>query len=522
MQVSRHRNSQSSLEQNRLAEMIKSKIKKGYKCIFEAQSADSDRDTEKAKQLYYEGVSQITRAISMRFSDPCIEEELKKANFVLNMAKERIRVLEDVVPEKESNVIPKEDEDDLSDLLNDIDEIHDILSGAQEVKEIMNIPSGISIFNVDGKGEVTQTGKNISAKVSHLISSKFTNPVSCLQLGELAYPLVSKASPVLQVGEKQFMFPSLDQTNKYIGVILENVDSKKVADFQRLIMSLTNLHVKSWDDVLEDSPPETSIEESAAQPSAPPRPQPPVESRVTKPYLRPEPAEQRTVDKVSSGIQVTAEVVSAGLVWGSQIGSDLLRKGAHSLKEKIKPSTRNVEISENTREQLATLRNTTHSVSVLTGQAVCQLASGIGALAKLVAPHVTRGVKHVISKSDNKVVSGAKNRISEQNVKDVCQVGASALTGLVILYEGLEEGAKCLGRALAEGANVTVSARYGEAAGEVTENSMHCIGNVGLTYSQAKKLGTKAIAKKAAKSTAAEVVRHNAPNSSNGALYKSS
>ena len=47
MQVSRHRNSQSSLEQNRLAEIIKSKIKKGYKCIFEAQSADSDRDTEK-------------------------------------------------------------------------------------------------------------------------------------------------------------------------------------------------------------------------------------------------------------------------------------------------------------------------------------------------------------------------------------------------------------------------------------------------------------------------------------------
>ena len=492
-------------------ERINAKLKNGYKLIFEAQTADTEGDDEKAKHLYYQGVSQITRAISLRCPDPKILPELKKATFVLNMAKERLRVLEEVVVEPSAP--PKEEDMDLSDLLEDMDDIHSLLSGAQEAKEVINIPSGISLFDVDGAGEVRQTGKNVSAKVSHLISSKYTNPVSCLQIGEMIYPLVSKTSPVLQVGEKQFMFPSLDQANKYIGVILENVDTKQVADFQKLIMSLTNLHVKSWDDVLQDDTSSHVQSVVPAEPARPTRPPPPTTAgtnTVDKPYLREQTAAPRTVDKVSGGIQATAEVVSAGLVWGSKVGGDLLRKGAHSLKDRIKPSTRNVEISDNTREQIATLRTTTKNVSVLTGQAVGQLASGISALAKLVAPHVTAGVKKVVSNSDNKYVTGAKSRISEQNVKDACQIGASALAGLGILYDGLEEGAKNLGRALAEGTNVTVSARYGQAAGTVAEDTVHSVVNVGLTYSQARKLGAKAIAKHTAKSTAKEVVKYNA------------
>ena len=515
MQAS-HQGPSSSTQPINSYERINTKLKNGYKLIFEAQTADTEGDTEKAKHLYYQGLSQITRAISMRCPDPSLQQEIKKATFVLSMAKERLRVLEEVVIEPTAP--PKEEEMDLSDLLEDMDDIHSLLSGAQEAKEVISIPSGISLFDVDGAGEVTQTGKNVSAKVSPLISSKYTNPVSCLQIGEMIYPLVSKASPVLQVGEKQFMFPSLDQANKYIGVILENVDSKQVADFQKLIMSLTNLHVKSWDDVIDEDDDSTSHVQSIepvrpSPPARPPAPSAAGSDTAVKPYLREEPAAPRTVDRVSGGIQATAEVVSAGLVWGSKVGGDLLRKGAHSLKDKIKPSTRNVEISDNTREQIATLRTTTKNVSVLTGQAVGQLASGISALAKLVAPHVTAGVKKVVSNSDNKYVTGAKSRISEQNVKDACQLGASALAGLSTLYDGLEEGAKNLGRALAEGANVTVTARYGEAAGSVTEDTLHSVGHVGLTYSQARKLGAKALAKRTAKSTAAEVVRHNAsPN----------
>ena len=510
MQAS-HQSPSSSVQAASIYERIKTKLKNGYKLIFEAQSADTEGDVERAKHLYYQGLSQITRAISMRCSDPRLQQDVKKATFVLNMAKERLRVLEEVV--NEPSAPPKEEDMDLSNLLEDMDDIHSLLSGAQEAKEVISIPSGISLFDVDGAGQVTQTGKNVSAKVSHLISSKYTNPVSCLQIGEMMYPLVSKASPVLQVGEKQFMFPSLTQANKYMGVILENVDSKQVADFQKLIMSLTNLHVKSWDDVILD---DSSSSVQSVEPVRPPPPtRPPAlstseSSTVAKPYLREDPPAPRTVDKVSGGIQATAEVVSMGLVWGSKVGGDLLRKGAHSLKEHIKPSTRNVEISDNTRQQIATLRDTTKNVSVLTGQAVCQLASGISALAKLVAPHVTAGVKKVVGSSDNKYVTGAKSRISEQNVKDACQVGASALAGLATLYDGLEEGAKNLGRALAEGANVTVGARYGEAAGSVAEDSIHSVVNVGLTYGQARKLGAKALVKRTAKSTASEVVRHNA------------
>ena len=489
-------------------ERISTKLKNGYKSVFDAQTADSEGNIEYATHLYYQGSSQLTRALSMRCPFPDLQQDMRKATFCLNMAKERIRVLEKVV--NEPTAPPQQEDIDLSDLLHDMDDIHALLSGAQEAKEVINIPSGISVFDVDGSGAVTQKGKNQSAKISHVISSNYTNPVSCLQIGEMLYPLVSKASPVLQVGEKQFMFPSLDQANKYIGVILENVDSKQVSDFQKLIMSLTNLHIKSWDDVLEDDvgPSTSGQSSSSVSRTAPPRPAAP--GTVAKPYLRESPPPPRTVDKVSGGIQTTAEVVSAGIVWGSKVGGDLLRKGAHSLKDKIKPSTRDVQISDNTRQQVQTLRTTTHQVSVLTGQAVSQLATGIAALTKLVAPHVTKGVKHVINKSDNKYVAGVKSRISEQNVKDVCQVGSSALSGLFTLYEGLEEGAKQLGRALAEGANVTVGARYGEVAGSVAEDSIHSVVNVGLTYSQAKKLGGKAMVKTAAKSTAAEVVRHNA------------
>lgn len=502
----------SSAQSSSTASRIKSKLKNGYKSIFEAQSADSAGDMERAKQLYYEGMSQITRAISMRCSDPSLTQEVNKATFVLNLAKERLRVLEEVVAGPSTpSAPPKEDDIDMSDLLMDMDDIHSLLSGVQEAREVINIPSGVSLFNVDSTGAVNQTGANESATISHLISSNHTNPVSCLQIGQMIYPLVSKASPVLQVGEKQFMFPSLDQANKYIGVILEGVDSKQVADFQKLIMSLTNLHVKSWDDVI-DADDSTSHVQSVA-PARPPAPAAaPSDSRtVQKPYLREElPPATRTVDKVSGGIQATAEVMSAGIVWGSRVGGELLKKGAHSLKDKIKPSTRNVEISDNTKEQIKTLRTTTHNVSVLTGQAVSQLASGVSALAKLVAPHVSAGVKKVINKSDNKYVTSAKGKISEQNIKDACQIGTSTLAGLVTLYDGLEAGARNLGRALAEGTNVTVAARYGQAAGEVAEDGVHSVVNVGLTYSQAQKLGAKALAKRAAKSTAAEVVRHNA------------
>lgn len=500
---------QPSIDHVRLSEEINSKLKNGYKLVFQAQSIDKQGDIDTAKHLYYQASSQITRALSMRCPDPNLQDEIRKATFVLNMVKERIRTLEDVVPEPTA---PPEDKDiDLSDLLNDMDDIHNVLSGAQEAKEIIHIDSGISLFNVEGNGQVIQKDKNTSAKISHIISSNSNNPVSCLQIGELIYPLVSKASPVLQVGEKQFMFPSLDQANKYIGVVLENVDKKKVAEFQRLIMSLTNLHVKSWDDVIDND--RSAIEAGPSSSSAtvavtrPPPPRP-----TDKPYLREDiVAQPRTVDKVSGGIQTTAELVSAGMVWGSKVGGDLIRKGAHSLKDRIKPATQNIEVSENTQEQIQTLRATTHNVSVLTGQAVSQLATGISALAKMMAPHVTAGVKHLVNKSDNKYVAGAKSKISEQNVKDACQIAASGLQGMFTLYEGLEDSAKNLGRALAEGTNVTVSKRYGEVAGQVAEDSMHSVANVGLTYSQAKKLGGKAIAKKAAKTTATEVVKHNAP-----------
>lgn len=491
-------------------ERIKCKLKNGYKAIFDAQSKDSTGDTDSAKNLYYQGISQITRVISLRCSSPELTDEYRKAVFIMNMAKERLRVLEHVVAEPTAP--PEQDsQEDLCNLLDEnLDDLHDVLTGVQEAREIISIPSGVSVFKVDGSGEVTKTHQNVSATINHLVSSKRNNPLSCLQIGKLVYPLVSKASPVLQVGEKQFMFPSLDKTNQYVGVVLENVDANQVKQFQNLIMSLTNLHVKSWDDVLSDDTSPSSHVVSSTPLRPPARPSPPVTNTTVKPYLRPEPAGPRTVDRVSSGIENTAAIVSAGLVWGSEVGGNLLRRGASSLKDRIAPSTRNVEISDNTRQQLQTIRTTTAEVSVLTGQAVCQLATGISALARLVAPHVSNGVKKLVDKSDNKLVTHAKGRISEQNMRDACQIGSSTLTGLMTLYEGLEDGAKNLGRALAEGANVTVSARYGEAAGEVAENSLHSVGNVGLTYSQARKLGGKALAKKAVKSTAAEVVRHNA------------
>ena len=489
-------------------ELFQTKVKNGYKTVFEAQALDSQGNIDAARDLYYRASSQLTRALSMRAISPQLVEERRKANFILNMIKERIRELEDFETPKTEN----DESDDLSYLLDNIDDIDSILSGEQEAKEILQIDSGISVFNVKGTGEVEKTKSDAAARIKHIITPNSTSPISCLQIGELVYPLISKASPVLQVGEKQFMFPSLQDANKYIGVVLENVDSKKIEDFQKLIMSLTNLQVKSWDDVIaDDAEDEAPQEVKPSAPRLPPaRPPPPSDNTLAnKPYLRPDPVEPRTVDKVSNGIQVTADILSAGVVWGSRVGGDLIRKGANSIKGRIKPSSRNVEISENTREQVTTLRESTYQVSILTGQAVVQLANGISALAKLIAPHVTKGVKTLIQNSDNKLVNDGKKRISEQNIKDVCQLAMSGLSGLSTLYDGLEEGAKNLGRALAEGANVTIGQRYGADAGQLAEDSVHTVTNVGLTYSQARKLTGKAVAKRAAKSTAKEVVVSN-------------
>lgn len=499
---------------------IRAKLKIGYHRVFAAQAADNEGEHDEALELYFAGSKAITKVLSMRCRDPEIQAELEKANFVLSMAKHRIRDLIEKNEQEAANVnqpsappsSSDEGLDEMSDLLDDIDDIHAILESASEAKEVMSIDQGVSMFEINN-GEVIQKGKNASAKISHVISDtpSSNGPISFMQIGEMLYPLVSNTSPVLQVGEKQFMFPSLEQSNKYIGVVLENVSQEKVAEFQRLIMSLTNLHVKSWDDIIE--PGRKAIE-------APARPPPPStvsvsaapSQAVAKPYLQDPPvAKTRKVDQVSHGIEVTAEVLAAGVVWGSQKGGVLIKKGADKLKEKyIKPSTRDVQISDNTKQQVATIRTSSAQVCQLTGQAVSHLATGVSALAKMVAPHVTKGVKHVINKSDNKYVGAAKSRISEQNVKDACQVGTSALSGLFVLYEGLEEGAKELGRAMATGANVTVGQRYGEDAGQITEDSLHAVGNVGLTYNQAKKLGGKALVKRAAKNTAAEVVRHNA------------
>lgn len=384
----------------------------------------------------------------------------------------------------------------------------------QDVKELLNIKEGVSLFHVDGDGEVSPwISSSAVLQIFQILKDNLEKiPPAFMKCGEWVYPLDPGKSPVLKTQRRTYMFPDVNlQTNEAfdlnsipcIGVILsDGIPDAIVKRFERILSCYGDFRK------------EVEKEKNNVK-SKPPRPPPPrsIEMHTPSPSSMSEEddviiAEQgisdetrveqsKWSDKVTAGISVGSQWISWGLLKGAEYTSVLVAKGANSLRERLKPNeepqTVDPEISHNIRQ----LHQATGSVVQVSAFLVSALGMLTVNLGKKLAPHVMeQGGKLLPMK-----FKPESNENTHQKVADAKKVAMAGLQGLSIMFLALEQAGKNLYQSVSEATVQTMQHKYGDEVGDVTHDAMGAAGNAVLTVWNVKQLGPKAIAKRTLKDT---------------------
>ncbi|XP_054721908.1 spartin-like [Uloborus diversus] len=339
-----------------------------------------------------------------------------------------------------------------------------------EVVELFCVPDEVQLFYVSCDGSVSTHSSHTSLNVYQFVDHEDAarRPPAWLQVGSWTYPLIPGQSPALESGYGAFLFPDVGAgRDSAVGVILPpSVDARGRAEFLGLLNSLTALKEEKRVGVEEEGGP-ASFSES-----------------------------------LSRGIVIGAEYISAGLVKGAALSSDLIHRGASKAREKISPEDKPVAVDPRVRQGLVIAREASGVALKATGFLVKKLGDLTVALGKQLAPHIReQGTKLLTSafKRDPKD--------AQDTMDGVLTVAAGGLQGFSTVYMGLENAAKTLAYSLSSETVNIVDHKYGSEAGEVVGNAVFSIGNLALTTHNLHSLGPKSVAKRTAKDAGKAVLK---------------
>ncbi|XP_013918111.1 PREDICTED: spartin isoform X2 [Thamnophis sirtalis] len=352
-----------------------------------------------------------------------------------------------------------------------------------DADELILIPHGVQIFYVSPDGQVSAPSYPGYLRIVKFldtdVATAHNRPPAFLQVCDWIYPLMCGQSPVLSCQSGVYMFPDMmsQVSGSYVGVVLSS--ELPLADrelFEDLLKQMTDLRIQ---------PAEASSDVINLGQTV--RIQPVPEDRD---HELPEWSE-----KIAHGILSGASWLSWGLVKGAEYTGKAIHKGASKLREHIHPEEKPMEVNPTVAKGLQVARQATGGavkVSQFLVEGVCSVASCVG---RELAPHVKKHGSKLVPESLKKDKDG------KSTLDGALVVAASGVQGFSTIWQGLESAAKCIAKNVSTETVQTVKYKYGNDAGQATNNAVSSAINVGVTAFNIDHIGIKAMVKKTAKET---------------------
>ncbi|NWW89140.1 SPART protein, partial [Rhynochetos jubatus] len=351
-----------------------------------------------------------------------------------------------------------------------------------DADELILIPQGVQIFFVTPDGQVSAPSYPGYLRIVKFLDSDSetaqNRPPAFLQVCDWLYPLMSNQSPVLCCNTGVYMFPdTMSQIpGSYVGVVLSS--ELPAADrelFEDLLKQMSDLRIQ---------PSEASSDAINLPQTVHIQPQP-------------EGAEElpEWSEKVAHGILSGASWVSWGLIKGAEYTGKAIHKGASKLREHIQPEEKPLEVNPAVAKGLHVAKQATGGavkVSQFLVEGVCSIASCVG---RELAPHVKKHGSKLVPESLKRDKDG------RSNYDGALVVAASGVQGIATVWQGLESAAKCITKSVSTETVKTVKYKYGDDAGDATDNAMKSAINVGVTALNIDNIGIKAVVQRTAKET---------------------
>uniref|UniRef100_A0A8C6VNI6 Spartin n=1 Tax=Naja naja TaxID=35670 RepID=A0A8C6VNI6_NAJNA len=352
-----------------------------------------------------------------------------------------------------------------------------------DADELILIPHGVQIFYVSPDGQVSAPSYPGYLRIVKFldtdVATAHNRPPAFLQVCDWLYPLMCSQSPVLSCSSGAYMFPDMmsQVPGSYVGVVLSS--ELPIADrelFEDLLKQMTDLriqHAEASSDVI-------NLGQTV--------------------HIQPVPEEKDRElpdwsEKIAHGILSGASWLSWGLVKGAEYTGKAIHKGASKLREHIHPEEKPLEVNPTVAKGLHVARQATGGavkVSQFLVEGVCSVASCVG---RELAPHVKKHGSKLVPESLKKDKDG------KSTLDGALVVAASGVQGFSTIWQGLECAAKCIAKNVSTETVQTVRFKYGNDAGQATDNAVSSAINVGVTAFNIDHIGIKAIVKKTAKET---------------------
>uniref|UniRef100_A0A2D4P892 Spartin n=1 Tax=Micrurus surinamensis TaxID=129470 RepID=A0A2D4P892_MICSU len=352
-----------------------------------------------------------------------------------------------------------------------------------DADELILIPHGVQIFYVSPDGQVSAPSYPGFLRIVKFldtdVATAHNRPPAFLQVCDWLYPLMCSQSPVLSCSSGAYMFPDMmsQVSGSYVGVVLSS--ELPIADrelFEDLLKQMTDLRIQH----AEASSDMINLGQTV--------------------HIQPVPEERDRElpdwsEKIAHGILSGASWLSWGLVKGAEYTGKAIHKGASKLREHIHPEEKPLEVNPSVAKGLDMARQATGGavkVSQFLVEGVCSIASCVG---RELAPHVKKHGSKLVPESLKKDKDG------KSTLDGALVVAASGVQGFSTIWQGLECAAKCIAKNVSTETVQTVRFKYGDDAGQATNNAVSSAINVGVTAFNIDHIGIKAMVKKTAKET---------------------
>ncbi|XP_015671669.1 spartin [Protobothrops mucrosquamatus] len=322
-----------------------------------------------------------------------------------------------------------------------------------DADELILIPHGVQIFYVTPDGQVSAPSYPGYLRIVKFLDTDVAtaqnHPPAFLQVCDWLYPLMCGQSPVLSCSSGVYMFPDMMSrvSGSYVGVVLSS--ELPIAErelFEDLLKQMTDLRIQG-----------PRSHEGIGFPSGC----------------------QRSYKEL---IEDILKQISDLGTKNAEASSDVINLG-QTVHIQPMPEERDRELPDWS-EKIA------HGI--LSVEGVCSVASCVG---RELAPHVKKHGSKLVPESLKKDKDG------KSTLDGALVVAASGIQGFSTVWQGLECAAKCIAKNVSTETVQTVKYKYGNDAGQATNNAVSSAINVGVTAFNIDHIGIKAMVKKTAKET---------------------
>jgi len=521
---------QEEISSSNLA-ILKKYHKEAFKFINEGLNLEDSNKSKEAIICYEKGLRTIEAAIKLPKEIIAVNtiDESKCNNIIskLESAQKEVKLRLEVLKEDSIEIKniptapPLQGTSIYPSVPTDVVDNKDETSVWQDVKELLSVKEGVNLFHVDGTGDVSSWSSPCSLEVFQILKDAVdkVSPSAFIKCGEWVYPMEPGKSPVLKSKHRTYMFPDISLQQEAtdisqiscIGVVLSDLVSDQVVNRFERVLSL-------YTDFRKEVEVEQQIKEKPVRPP-PPRSlqakelEQPSNGHVEQINARHAVEESRELmesrgektawsDKISSGISIGSQWISWGMIKGAEYTSVLMEKGANNIRGRLTPNSEPTTVDPDLSRNMRQIHQATGSVVQISSFLINALATMTINLGKKMAPHVLyHGQKMLPEKYKME-----NNEGSQKKLEDVRKVAASGLAGFGLMFLALEQAGKNLYQTLSAVTVQTLQHKYGDEVGDVTQDAMGAAGNTVLAYWNVKKLGPKAIAKRAVKDTGKAIV----------------